>query len=472
MTGIALIIAFLIAIVVMILAISKLKVHPFLAIMGTAIALGLLAGIPIVNTPNADGTTTMGIVWQVGQGFSAIFTGIGLVIIIGALIGSILEATGGAFKIADMIIRVLGKASPNLSIIVMGWIVSVPVFCDSGFVIINPIRRSIVKRTGASGIATAVGLGAGLYTSHVLVPLTPGPLAASEILNLADQLLLVIGVSVVVSIPALIAAFLWANYCGKKDKSKEDLEISNNTTVKTYEEIVKEFGGLPNGFMSLAPILIPIVCMAIGSVSSFIDPDSQALIFRLMRFIGTPVVALTIGLFFAIILLVMTRKTTQFNTLTNDTLKMLGPILFITAAGGVLGRMIAVSDMVPFIENNADILVGMGLFFPFIVSAIIKTAQGSSTVAMITTAGIMMPLMATLGLDSSIMSALTVMAIGAGSMMASHANDSYFWVVSNLSEMTPQQGYKYWTSMSVIQGLACMAGIFVFSLVMRVIGVA
>jgi len=251
-------------------------------------------------------------------------------------------------------------------------------------------------------------------------------------------------------------------YQGSKTKSKEDLEIAQDETVKTYEELVKSFGGLPSGFLSLAPIAVPILCMALPPIANMAGWTGT---FRdIMVFAGTPLIALTIGLLFAILLLATSNKMEHFNKLTNDTLKMLGPILFITGAGGVLGRVIAVSDMVPFITGNADILIGMGLFFPFIVSALIKTAQGSSTVAMITTAGIMAPMMDILGLGSPIMGALTVMAIGAGSMAASHANDSYFWVVSNLSDMTPQQGYKAWTSMSVIQAVACMAGIFVFSL--------
>ncbi|MCL2611124.1 MAG: GntP family permease, partial [Defluviitaleaceae bacterium] len=264
MTGFPLIIMFLLAIVLMIVAISKFKVHPFLAIMGTAVILGLLSDIPLVNT-TIDGVARTGLPGVIGAGFSGIFTGIGIVIILGALIGSILEVTGGAFKLADMVVRVLGRVSPTLSMVVMGWIVSVPVFCDSGFVIINPVRKSIVKRTKTSGVATAVGLGAGLYTSHVLVPLTPGPLAASNELGLGDNLLLVMGVSFVISIPVLIVSYFWATFVGKRTKSKEDTALENDKTVKSYEEIVKELGTLPGGLMSIAPILIPIIAMAIGS---------------------------------------------------------------------------------------------------------------------------------------------------------------------------------------------------------------
>lgn len=468
LTGLPLIFVFLAAIALMIVAISKLKLHPFLAIMATAILLGLVAGIPFNDYTNTDGALVRGIAWVMGQGFSGIFTGIGIVILTGALIGAILEATGGAFKIADMVVKLLGKASPTLAMTIMGWIVSIPVFCDSGFVIINPVRKSIVKRTAASGIATGIGLGGGLYISHVLIPLTPGPLAASNELGLGDNLLLVIIISMIVSIPAVIACTLFASWCGKRDKSKEDLEISGDNTVQSYDQLVKSFGGLPNGFLSLAPILMPILFMALGSIAGFAGLEGT--LYAILRFVGTPVIALIIGLLFAIVLLFSTKKMDKFNALTNETLKTMGPILFITAAGGVLGRVIQESDMVPFIRDNSDILQGLGLFFPFLVSAVIKTAQGSSTVAIITTAGIMMPIMGALGLDADVMRALTVMAIGAGAMAASHANDSYFWVVTNLSSMTPQQGYKNWTSMSVVLGLATMVGVTIVSLVWGFIG--
>jgi GntP family gluconate:H+ symporter len=493
LSGIGLIIAFLVVVVLMILAISKLNLHPFLAIMAAAILLAIIStafpfhigGNPNVGSSTVDGVFQSGtLAWTVGQGFMTIFAGIGIVIILGALIGSILEATGGAFKIADMIVRLLGKASPTLAMVVMGWIVSVPVFCDAGFIIINPVRRTIVKRTGVSGVATAIGLGAGLYTSHVLVPLTPGPLGAADILGMMDYLWTVMWVSFVISIPGLIAAYFWAVYRGRKDKSEEDLAIQDDETVKSYEEIVKEFGGLPNGFLSLLPIITPILLMAMAQIAQNLFPPEWATATGVFRTLGFPMVALTVGFLFAILLLFATKKMSKFNGLTNDTLRMLGPILFITAAGATLGRIINDSGMVAFITEHADIFTWMGLAFPFIISAIIKTAQGSSTVAMIVTAGIIFPLLGTMGVHeavvdgmtvtqswatSNISIALVVMAIGAGSMMASHANDSYFWVVSKLSGQTPQQGVKNWTSMTVVQAVAVMIGIFIFYGVYRLV---
>ena len=140
-------------------------------------------------------------------------------------------------------------------------------------------------------------------------------------------------------------------------------------------------------------------------------------------------------------------------------------ILFVTAAGGVLGKVIASSDMVNYITENAAVLGSVGIFFPFLLAAILKSAQGSSTVAITTTAGIVAPLLGAMGLDTPAKAALTVMAIGAGAMTVSHANDSYFWVVTNFGQMTPDQGYKTQTTLTLVLGLSAMVGIFILSLI-------
>jgi GntP family gluconate:H+ symporter len=459
MQGISLIIVFVIAIVVMILAISKLKIHPFLSIMSVSLLLGLAAGIPLVNITR-DGNVVQGIANVIGAGFSGTFTSIGIVIILGALIGTVLEATGAAFKLADMVIKLVGKKRPVLAIQLMGWVVSIPVFCDSGFVILDPIRKALVKRTKVSSVAMTVALSTGLYASHVFIPPTPGPIAAANTLGVGNNLLLVMGLGALVSIPALIGAFLYAVYIGKKVKSTEDIE--NDETAKTYEQIVASYGKLPGGFISIAPIIVPILLMALGSIASM--AKWQGGLFQISTFLGTPIIALAVGVLFAVWQLVIVGKTGKFYEITNETLKVVGPILFITAAGGVLGRVIAVSGMVSYITSNSEILESVGIFFPFLLSAILKSAQGSSTVALTTTAGIVAPLLAGLSLDSPVRTALTVMAIGAGAMTVSHANDSYFWVVTNFGHMTPEQGYKTQTTVTLIEGLCAMAGVFVLSL--------
>ncbi|MBQ5796744.1 MAG: GntP family permease, partial [Firmicutes bacterium] len=172
MTGLPLILAFVLAVVVMIVAISKFKVHPFLAIMAVSLVLALVAGIPLVDTKVGD-VTKSGIATVIGAGFSGTFSSIGIVIILGALIGSILESTGAALKLADMVVKLVGQKNPELAMELMGWVVSIPVFCDSGFVILDPIRKALVRRTGTSSVAMTVALSAGLYISHVFIPPTP-----------------------------------------------------------------------------------------------------------------------------------------------------------------------------------------------------------------------------------------------------------------------------------------------------------
>ncbi|MDR2467696.1 MAG: GntP family permease [Spirochaetaceae bacterium] len=459
MTGFSLIIAFVIAVVGMVVAISKFKIHPFISIMSAALLLGLFAGIPLVNV-TIDGKTTQGIANVIGAGFSGAFTSIGIVIILGALIGTILEATGAAFKLADMVIKIVSAKRPVLGIQLMGWVVSIPVFCDSGFVILDPIRKALVRRTRVSGVAMTVALSSGLYASHVFIPPTPGPIAAANTLGAGHNLLLVMALGVLVSIPALAGALVYANYIGKRIKSSED--ISNDGVQKSYEEIAAGYGKLPGGFISLAPIVIPILLMALGSIASF--AKWQGTLFTASAFLGTPVIALAVGVVFAAIQLAQAGKSAKFYELTNETLKTVGPILFITAAGGVLGRVISVSGMVAYITENSTLLASAGIFFPFLLSAILKSAQGSSTVALTTTAGIVAPLLGGLGLDTPERTALTVIAIGAGAMTVSHANDSYFWVVTNFGALKTEQGYKTQTVVTLVEGVCAMAGVFVLSL--------
>lgn len=452
MTGLPLILVFVAAIVVMIVAISKFKIHPFLSIMAVSLILALVAGLPLT-----------GIADVIGAGFSGTFSSIGIVIILGALIGSILEQTGAAFKLADMVIKVVGKKNPELAMELMGWVVSIPVFCDSGFVILDPIRKALVRRTGTSSVAMTVALSAGLYISHVFIPPTPGPIAAANTLGIGDNLLLVMGLGLVASILPLASGLIFAKYIGKKIKSEDEI-ATGNEVVKTYEELVAEYGKLPGGLNALAPILVPVLFMALGSVASVFKDALPAFVYDLFTFFGKPVIALAIGTIFAVAQLAIAKKMKDFYNITNDTLKTVGPILFVTAAGGVLGKVISSSDMVNFITSNAGVLSSIGIFFPFILAAILKSAQGSSTVALTTTAGIMAPLMDAMGLNTPVLAALTVMAIGAGAMTVSHANDSYFWVVTNFGKMKPEQGYKTQTMLTLVMGVSAMIGIFVLSL--------
>ena len=463
MSGIALIVCFVIAIILMIVMISKFKVHPFLALMSISLVLAVVAGIDLSKIPA-----------MIGVGFSGTFKSIGIVIIFGTIIGTVLEKTGAALKLADMVVKLVGQRRPELAMLIMGWVVGIPVFCDSGFVVLNSIREALYKKISASPVAMSVALSGGLYASHVFIPPTPGPIAAAGTLGLGGNLLLVIIMGTVVSVPVLVAVYFFSKSIAKSVTISD--KEADATITASYEELLKKFGTLPSGFLSLAPIIMPIIFMAVGSVVDVLAKqgmlDKAALLPKIFLFLGNPIIALAIGVIFCVFLLAETKKMREFDHITNESLKIAGPILFITAAGGVLGNVITEAGFVNFIKENASTIKAIGIFFPFIISAVLKTAQGSSTVAIITTASIMgafsadNSLMHTLGFTSEISAALCVMAIASGAMCVSHANDSYFWVVTNFSKMTADQGYRTQTAMTFIMGVVGMISVYILSLVL------
>lgn len=476
-------IAFILAVILMVVSISKWKVHPFLAIMGVSLILAIVLGLPLVSIPDI-----------IGKGFSGVFTSIGLVIILGILIGSILEHTGGAMKLADMVVRIVGKKHPEIAMLLLGFIVSIPVFCDSGFVITNPIKKAMSRRTGVSAVTMTVCLSAGLYCAHVFIPPTPGPIAAAGALGVESRLILVVLLGTLVSVPCLAAAWVYARWIGKKVHTEDEAASGgNDAAIDSYEEALSRYGRLPGGWDSAAPILMPVLLMAVGSIAALpsIGGEGGMLplwLSQLLLFLGKPFIALTVGLLFAIVLLIKKRMADKksasrmedvsagkgaesgkntFRSITEESLKTAGPILFITAAGAVLGKVIIEAGLIDYVKSFSGTLSSIGIFFPFIIAALLKSAQGSSTVAITTTAGIMgmfsdsASLMGALGLNTPVLAVLTVLAIGAGAMTVSHANDSYFWVVTNFSGLTPSDGYKTQTAVTGIMGFTAIAVIAV-----------
>lgn len=474
MSGIALIIIFAAAIAIMVVAISKWHLHPFIAILLTALIFGIVSGIPLPQM------TTL-----IGSGFSKIFAGIGLVIIFGTLMGTILEQSGAALKIADCIIKLLGKRHPVLSMAIMGWVVSIPVFCDSGFVVLNPIREALVKKTHSSPVAMTVALSGGLYLSHVFIPPTPGPLAAAETLGLSGNLLLVMGMGLLCSIFPMFLLILFSNYIGRRiscstDASTNTASNSSTTSACTtnastgtpsanstdadriaakYNAIIEKSGKLPSATLSFAPIIVPIILMSLASILQGAEMQQQ--LKDVVLFLSNPTIALAIGLLFATFLL---KRGSGFEEMVENSLKRSGPILFITAAGSVLGNIVAGSPLVGFITDNAQVLNGLGLLFPFLVAAMLKSSMGSSSVAIITAAGIVAPFAEAMGLASPIGLTLICMAVGAGSMTVSHSNDSYFWVVTKFGRMDIKSGYKTQTLATLILGLGALAELYIISL--------
>lgn len=441
MTTMGTLLIFTAAIILMVVAIARFKVHPFLAMLGTALLLAALLGVPFKDIPDV-----------IGKGFGSVFSGIALVIIFGTLIGSVLEHTGGAVAMARAVERVVGKRYPRLAMMLIGWIVSIPVFCDSGFVLVSPIGKSLARRSGISPVPLMLALAAGLFASHVFIPPTPGPVAAAGMVGLENNLLLVIGLGVVISLLSLIPAYFFAGYVGKRVEPAESTEVQQGDDSQTCR---------CSATLAFLPIVLPIVLMALGSVASLVTlPEGVTTV---LTFLGKPVIAMMIAMLSCLPMLMHGRMLGSFNDITQVSLKTAGPIIFITAAGGVLGAVVVASGFVDVIKDWGDSLKVLGVVFPFLIAAILKSAQGSSTVAITTTASMMGmfsdsgSMMNALGFTSPLAAALVVMAIGAGAMTVSHANDSYFWVVTGFGGIKPRDGYRTMTLMTLVMGLTAIA---------------
>lgn len=447
--GPMLLVILFISIIFIVLATAKFKLHPFIALIIAAYGVAFASGMKVLEI----GST-------IQSGFGGILTYIGIVIILGTIIGKILEKSGAAIVMADTVLKIVGEKRPGLAMSIIGYIVSIPVFCDSGFVILNSLKKSLVKKSKASGVMMSVSLATGLYATHTLVPPTPGPIAAAGNLGLENQLGLVILVGIGISIFTMLAGHVWAVIAGKKYKSAED----NETIEMDYEEIKKSYGKLPSTFKAFAPILIPILFITLGSIGNFpTHPFGEGGFYTTVAFLGKPVNALMIGLFFAFSLLPKFDQETLTGWIGAG-LKDAGTIIMITGAGGAFGTVLKATPIGDYLGSSLSAL-SIGILVPFIIAAALKTAQGSSTVALVTTSALVAPLLPALGLATVFGRVLTVMAIGAGAMTVSHANDSFFWVVTEFSGMDVSTSYKSQTMATLIQGLVTIAIVSVLAII-------
>lgn len=434
------VIMLLIAVVLIIVLTGRFKVNAFLVLIGVAFFFGLAIGRPALE-----------VLKGIKDGFGGTLTSIGIVIVAGTIMGTILEKTGAALAMTQAILKVVGKKRAPLAMNIAGYVVSIPVFCDSGYVILTPLNKALAKESGTSMAVMAVALATGLYATHTMVPPTPGPIAAAAALNADLGRVILLGL--IAAIPASLAGLLWATKVAKKYQIDSDVHES-------YSDIVKKFGRLPNTFLSFMPILLPIVLILLKSVAEFPSkPFGAGGLQVFLSFIGDPVSALLIGVLVSLFLVRKGDLGDAVSGWMSQGIKDSAIILVITAAGGSFGMIIKGSPIVDFIKTNMAGLP-IGILLPFLISAALKTAQGSSTVAIVTTASILAPMLATLGLDP----ALTVIAIGAGSMVVSHANDSYFWVVSQFSNMPVNTAYKAYSSATAVEGIIAFAVVFILSL--------
>jgi GntP family gluconate:H+ symporter len=431
-----------VSIIAIILLTSKLKLKAFVALFLVSIFLAFTTLPPdtIIST--------------IKEGFGNTMASIGFLIIFGAMIGIILDKTRATLSIANYILTKTGVNRSAQAIGITGFFTGLTIFCDSGFIILSGLAKSFSSRSRIAMPFIATVLATSLYSVHCLIPTHPGALAAAGIINVNVGNLIIAGI--LFAIPGALSAWFWSKFITRKKEYQPAEVIIPGKTESTED--------LPSAFMSFLPIVVPLLLISVKSLIMLFDKEHVSMIYRIFRFPGDPVFALAIGVGFGLFLL---KKITinSVNSFFTDAIEKAGPILIVTAAGGMFGMVIKATGIG---EEAGKILAGTGagLLIPFLIAAIMKTAQGSSTVAIITAASFVMPMLALLGLDSETGRILTMLSMGAGSMVVSHANDSYFWVISTFSGLDPNTTLKVYSSSTFVMGIVVFIFIWISSLIL------
>lgn len=436
------IIVLILAIAFIVLSTAKFKLHPFLALIIAALGYGLFSGMPL-----------NGIVKSINNGFGNTVGSIGIVIIAGCIIGTFLEKSGGAYVMAKGVMKLTGEKRVPLAMLLLGYVISIPVYADSAFVILTPLNKAMSTKAKITLAATAIALSLGLTITHCLVPPTPGPISAAGIMEADLGLVILTGIAA--SVFAILTALVFVTKFATKTYINPNPEGNDNGII---EEVKKA----PSVIKSCIPVIVPLLLIVLKSISDFpTAPFGTGTCRMVIGFIGEPVIALLIGLALSLTLPEkLDREMLSITGWVGESLTSAAMIIMITAAGGSFGMVLRDSGIANIL---GDALSGfnLGIWLPFIIAAALKTAQGSSTVAIITTASLIAPLMGALGFETALAKALAVTSICSGAMVISHVNDSFFWVVTQMSGMNVKTGCKLHSVGTLLCGLTSMIAVWV-----------
>ena len=415
----------------------RFKIKPFLTLLIASFLSGIFLKIDILET-----------LYLISKGFYSIVLIIGPIIIIGTVLGKFLNETGTSKKMVNTFISYFGIDNISLSLNLIGLIISIPVFCDAAFILMSSIVKDLSKITKKNIILLSVCLATGLYSAHVFIPPTPGPIAASAIINADIGLLFLIGI--VVGIIVSISGYVWMKFLFKKEFKINPGEIKSHDFTSD------------RSIVSFLPVIVPILLISTSTIIKYPKLDINKLPFlKIFEIIGKPEIALLIGFIITLIFLKKDEIQSTPQWIIKSLKNSFG-ILLITGAGGALGYIIRESGI---IDNlNLNIATGLAsIFSVFILATIIKTIQGSSTVAIVTTCAITAPILQSIGMTSELEKVILIISIGSGAMTISHVNDSYFWVVTKYSNIEMNDVLKYFSSATLIQGLTGLVlSIFIF----------
>jgi len=442
----------IVAVTILLLMVLKFKLSAFIALLITAILVGILAGMPL-----------SGISSSIQEGMGGTLGFIATVVGLGAIFGQMLESSGGAKSLADFLLRKFGKNRASWALTLTGFIIGIPIFLDVGFIILIPIVYALTKDTGRSLLYYAIPLLAGLAVTHTMVPPTPGPTAVANILEVDLGWVILFGI--IIGLPtAIIAGPVFGRFIsGRMNISVPSIfdDARDKTDARDHN--------LPSFAVIAAIIMTPLLLILMSTiVNVLIDKEvlAKSSTTEIIAFIGHPFTALIIATLLAVLLCIRRKMSAQ--TILDLSTKALGPagiIILVTGAGGVLKQILVDSGIGKILaESVAGSSIPI-IFLAWLLAALVRITQGSATVAMITSAGIVAPILPVFSLSQP-STAVIVIAIAAGATILSHVNDSGFWIVSKYLGMNEKQTLQSWTVMETVisvSGLifALIIGIFV-----------
>ena len=447
MTDTTLIIVAAAGILLLLFLIIRTKLQAFIALLLTSSLVGIASGMPLEN-----------VIASIKNGMGGTLGFVAIVVGLGAMFGSILEASGGIERLANTLLDKFGEDNAQWAMGITGFIVAIPVFFDVGFIILVPLVYGLSKKSGRSLLYYGIPLASGLAITHSFIPPTPGPIAVAELLKADLGWVILFGI--IAGIPALVIS---GPVFGRYIAGKIHIKVPD-----TFQTVSRSDSKKMPGFATVIILIsIPLFLILLNTLSGvLLKSENLKALKSLLGFIGHPFIALLIATLLAIIMGV--RKgfsKEELQKIATKALEPAGIIILITGAGGVFKQILIDSGVGDVLANMMAESTMPPVLLAFAVAAIVRVAQGSATVAMITAAGIISPVISALQLEGAALG-LIVIAISAGASILSHVNDSGFWLVSRYLGLTEQQTLKSWTVMVTILALTGLAVVFIISLFM------
>ena len=453
---ISLLLAFGLGIAVLLILILALKINAFVSLLISSITVGLAAGM--------DAGT---IVKTVTDGMGGTLGYISIVIGLGAIFGEILRESGSTEKLSAALLKKFGVKNSPIALSITGFIIAIPVFFDVAFIILMPVLYGLQKKTKKSLLFFAIPLLASLAITHAFIPPTPGPIAVAELINADLGWVILFGI--IVGVPVtIISGIIFGRFISNKIyvpvPEHMDLEDKRESGLQS-STILGAPDKSPPLWGILGLIAIPIVLIVLNTVANATFENKESLLYEAISFLGNPIIALIISVMFAWLFLGVMRGF-SLQKLQDLSVKALGPagiIILITGAGGVFKQMLVTTGAGEMLATEFAKLSITPILLAFLLALIVRLLQGSATVAMITAAGIMAPIIENMGLAPAPL-ALMVLAIAAGASGFSHVNDSGFWLVNRYLGMTELDTMKSWTAMTGILSVSAIVIILILSL--------